>query len=177
MADDKPVKNGGAAGADDDDAAEARRQQEFYDSVWAKCLAPATLLSCVTPGAVGVVRVNMLASLVPAEEVPLVMAFHSGAGAVAEMLVNGLCGRLSDTYGRKIFLVGSMAIFAGMQSLIAFSPLSMRLFLLNATIGQACHTVFFTIMQCGARLSPSASPLCDTSAHPRTRWLFSSEPR
>ena len=36
-------------------------------------------------------------------------------GAVAEMLVNGLCGRLSDTYGRKIFLVGSMAIFAGLS--------------------------------------------------------------
>ena len=92
----------------------------FYDTTWARCLAPATALSVVTPGMVGVVRVNMIGALVSnPDAIAGIMAMHAGAGAAAEMLCSGVAGRLSDTYGRKIFLVGSMAVFATMQTTVA----------------------------------------------------------
>jgi MFS family permease len=98
-----------------------------------------------------------------------VLARMTAAGATSEFILNPLCGRLSDKYGRKTFLVGGL-LGSAIANLASFLPLllgrqpSLSLLIFERCMRTAADTVVFTNVRAsmsdflaGAELTISAS--------------------
>ena len=98
-----------------------------------------------------------------------VLARMTAAGATSEFILNPLCGRLSDKYGRKMFLVGGL-LGSATANLASFLPHllggqpSLQLLIFERCMRTAADTVVFTNVRAsmsdfltGAELTISAS--------------------
>ena len=98
-----------------------------------------------------------------------VLARMTAAGATSEFLFNPMCGRLSDKYGRKAFIVGGL-LSTALANLATFLPFlfgrhpALPLLIFERCLRTAADTVIFTNVRAsmsdflaGAELTVSAS--------------------
>jgi MFS family permease len=75
------------------------------------------------------------------------LAQLTAAAALAEFLVNPVFGRLTDTYGRKPFLVGALAANTIMAAITSGNSGSFAVLALERCVTTSSDTVFFTTMR------------------------------
>lgn len=124
--------------SEDEQALARKRKQRLQVNMICAHMGLNVLSLCVAL----VARVSVLqqaGGLSGAAAAQLLALFSSGVGAV-EFLLNPITGKLSDAYGRKIFLMQAPAVSAFMKLLVFLKPAKITIALERCLAG-ACTTI------------------------------------